>query len=72
MRRIPWMHEMRVRIVTAPAFTGAKVIAAILFEGTMDALLPDCTIALEALLGTETEILFKLSFRATATSDGGH
>jgi hypothetical protein len=30
------VHEMRVRIVTAPAFTGAKVIAAILFEGTMD------------------------------------
>jgi fructose-bisphosphate aldolase class I len=30
------MHEMRVRIMTALAFTGAKVIAAILFEGTMD------------------------------------
>ena len=30
------MHEMRVRIMTAPAFTGAKVIAAILFENTMD------------------------------------
>ncbi len=30
------MHEMRVRIVTAPAFTGSKVIAAILFEQTMD------------------------------------
>src|SRR5438034_9564222 len=30
------MHEMRVRIMTAPAFTGAKIIAAILFEGTMD------------------------------------
>jgi fructose-bisphosphate aldolase, class I len=30
------MHEMRVRIMTAPAFTGAKVIGAILFEGTMD------------------------------------
>jgi fructose-bisphosphate aldolase, class I len=30
------MHEMRVRIMTAPAFTGARVIAAILFEGTMD------------------------------------
>ena len=30
------MHEMRVRIMTAPAFTGAKVLAAILFEGTMD------------------------------------
>src|ERR1700758_4703631 len=30
------MHEMRARIITAPAFTGAKVIATILFEGTMD------------------------------------
>ena len=30
------MHEMRVRIMTAPAFTGARVIATILFEGTMD------------------------------------
>jgi fructose-bisphosphate aldolase class I len=30
------MHKMRVRIMTAPAFTGTKVIAAILFEQTMD------------------------------------
>jgi fructose-bisphosphate aldolase class I len=30
------MHEMRVRIISSPAFTGAKVIAAILFELTMD------------------------------------
>jgi len=30
------MHEMRVRIITAPAFTGKKVIGAILFERTMD------------------------------------
>ena len=30
------MHEMRVRIMTAPAFTGAKVLGAILFEATMD------------------------------------
>src|SRR5215471_14339918 len=30
------MHEMRVRIITAPAFSGARVIAAILFERTMD------------------------------------
>jgi fructose-bisphosphate aldolase class I len=30
------MHEMRVRIMTAPAFTGEKVIGAILFEKTMD------------------------------------
>ncbi len=32
------VHEMRVRIMTAPAFTGAKVLAAILFEATMDGL----------------------------------
>lgn len=32
------VHEMRVRIMTSPAFTGEKVIAAILFERTMDGL----------------------------------
>ena len=30
------VHEMRVRIMSSPAFTGDKVIAAILFERTMD------------------------------------
>ncbi len=30
------MHAFRVRIMSAPAFTGAKVIAAILFERTLD------------------------------------
>jgi fructose-bisphosphate aldolase, class I len=30
------IHDMRVRIITSPAFTGEKVIAAILFERTMD------------------------------------
>jgi len=30
------MHEMRVRVMTSPAFTGDKVIGAILFEKTMD------------------------------------
>jgi fructose-bisphosphate aldolase class I len=30
------MHEMRVRIMSSPAFSGDKVIAAILFEATMD------------------------------------
>lgn len=30
------MHRMRVRIMTSPAFTGEKVIGAILFEKTMD------------------------------------
>lgn len=30
------IHEMRVRIITAPAFTGEKIIGTILFEATMD------------------------------------
>lgn len=30
------IHEMRVRIITAPSFNGTKVLAAILFERTMD------------------------------------
>lgn len=30
------VHEMRTRIITAPAFNGKKVIGAILFEKTMD------------------------------------
>jgi fructose-bisphosphate aldolase class I len=30
------MHEMRVRVITAPSFTSDKIIGAILFEGTMD------------------------------------
>ena len=30
------MHEMRVRVITSPAFTGDKVIGSILFERTMD------------------------------------
>ena len=30
------IHKMRVRIITAPCFTGEKVLGAILFERTMD------------------------------------
>ncbi len=30
------MHRMRTRIMSAPAFTGAKILGAILFEQTMD------------------------------------
>ncbi len=30
------MHEMRLRVITAPAFSGQRVIATILFEQTMD------------------------------------
>jgi fructose-bisphosphate aldolase class I len=30
------VHEMRTRIITSPSFTGVRILAAILFEGTMD------------------------------------
>jgi fructose-bisphosphate aldolase, class I len=30
------VHEMRARIITSPIFNGDRIIAAILFEGTMD------------------------------------
>ena len=30
------VHEMRARVMTSPAFDGSRVLAAILFEQTMD------------------------------------
>ena len=30
------VHQMRVRIITSPSFNGDRILAAILFEGTMD------------------------------------
>src|SRR5262249_28489086 len=30
------VHQMRTRIITTPSFTGDRILAAILFEGTMD------------------------------------
>jgi fructose-bisphosphate aldolase, class I len=30
------VHQMRTRIITSPVFTGARILAAILFENTMD------------------------------------
>jgi len=30
------VHQMRTRIITTPSFTGERILAAILFEGTMD------------------------------------
>jgi len=30
------VHEMRTRVITSPSFTGERIIAAILFEDTMD------------------------------------
>src|SRR5262252_5893575 len=30
------VHQMRARVITSPSFTGERILAAILFEGTMD------------------------------------
>jgi len=30
------VHQMRARIITSPSFTGARILGAILFEGTLD------------------------------------
>src|SRR5262245_32116512 len=30
------VHQMRARLITSPAFNGDRILAAILFEGTMD------------------------------------
>src|SRR5580704_1382007 len=30
------VHQMRARIITSPSFTGERILAAILFENTMD------------------------------------
>lgn len=30
------VHQMRSRVITSPSFTGKRILAAILFEGTMD------------------------------------
>jgi fructose-bisphosphate aldolase class I len=30
------VHQMRTRIITSPSFTGDRIIAAILFENSMD------------------------------------
>jgi len=30
------VHQMRTRIITSPSFTGARILGAILFEGTLD------------------------------------
>src|SRR5258706_10014038 len=30
------VHQMRTRVITSPSFTGRRILAAILFENTMD------------------------------------
>ncbi len=44
------IHNMRSRIIASPAFSGEKVIGAILFERTMDGVMPDDTPVPAALI----------------------
>ena len=36
------VHEMRTRIITSPSFTSDHILAAILFENTMERKIGDC------------------------------
>jgi fructose-bisphosphate aldolase class I len=64
------MHEMRVRIMTAPAFSGDKVIAAILFERTMDGHVKDTPVP--SFLWQERSVVpfLKVDKGLEAESDG--
>src|SRR6202140_930583 len=64
------MHEMRVRIMTAPSFTGARIVAAILFEATMDGLAQEKPVP--AFLWEERGIIpfLKVDKGLAAESDG--
>jgi fructose-bisphosphate aldolase, class I len=64
------MHAFRVRIMKAPAFTGSKVIAAILFEGTMDGQVDGKTVP--AFLWNERGVVpfVKVDKGLAAESDG--
>ena len=44
------VHDMRARIITAPAFNGDKVMGAILFEKTMDGEIDDVEYYIEVIL----------------------
>src|SRR4029077_6569475 len=64
------MHEMRVRIMTAPAFTGARIVAAILFEATRDGALRGKPVA--AFLGEDRGVVpfLKVDKGLEAEKDG--
>src|SRR5450631_3394551 len=64
------MHEMRVRIMTAPAFTGARVLAAILFENTVEGQARDKPVP--AFLWQERDVVpfLKVDKGLEAESDG--
>src|SRR5260370_4909647 len=65
------MHKMRVRIMTAPAFTGAKVIAAILFEGTIDGQAQEKPVPAFLLDERRGDPFLKVDKGLEAESDGG-
>ena len=64
------IHAMRVRIVTAPSFTGRKVLAAILFERTMDGTTDDGTPVPTALWNRGVVPFLKMDKGLEAEADG--
>ena len=64
------IHDMRARIVKAPAFTGEKVIGAILFERTMDGEI-DGTPTAEYLWNTRGVVPFLKVDKGLADEDNG-
>ena len=64
------IHRMRVRIVTAPSFTGKKVLAAILFERTMDGVTDDGTPVPTALWRRGVVPFLKMDKGLEAEADG--
>ncbi|SOB87787.1 fructose-bisphosphate aldolase, class I [Sphingomonas guangdongensis] len=63
------IHDMRSRIITAPSFTGDKVIGAILFERTMDGQVAGKT-APQALIDRGVVPFIKIDKGLEAEADG--
>jgi fructose-bisphosphate aldolase class I len=63
------IHEMRCRIIRSAAFTGEKVIGAILFERTMDGMIDGRTIP-AALIGKGVVPFIKIDKGLEAEADG--
>jgi fructose-bisphosphate aldolase, class I len=63
------IHDMRSRIITAPSFTGDKVIGAILFERTMDGQVDGKT-APQALIDRGVVPFIKIDKGLEAEADG--
>ncbi|MFU8814167.1 MAG: fructose bisphosphate aldolase [Pseudomonadales bacterium] len=64
------VHQMRARIITSPAFTGERILGAILFEGTMDRAI-DGTPTAEYLWNTKNVVPFLKIDKGLADEEHG-